>query len=122
MTTESALESKRIVIHDIKPLPKGRPRFGKNGHVYTPVSTRSYEEALGWFMLSVFKEPWSGPLMVDIQFTTKSRADIDNLVKAILDAGNRVIWNDDSQVRRLTSEMVKGDREKIEITVTRRGR
>lgn len=87
-----------------KPQPKGRPRMGKGGRVFTPKETRAYEKtvqhfaknAAGWF------GPW--PLegeyrcTIDIYWPDKRRRDIDNAAKSILDGMNGVLWTDDSQV------------------------
>ena len=45
----------------------------------------------------------SGELTVIVEFYRKSRrrADLDNLIKGVMDALNRVAWDDDSQVVKL---------------------
>lgn len=108
-----------ITILDVKPQPKGRPRFA-NGRAYTPKTTRDYEKLLAWHFRLAVHTPLDAPLTAHIRFTTKSKADTDNLIKAVLDAGNGVLYHDDSQVVRVIGEKAKGDREKIEITVTRK--
>lgn len=76
---------------------KGRPRLGKNG-VYTPEATRNWEELVGWeFVQRNGKPKLTGPIRVEVFFHQK-QADIDNLVKAILDALNQIAYEDDSQV------------------------
>ena len=42
------------------PVGKGRPRFMKNGHTYTPQKTRDYEDKVVqcWKCQSVFLEQW----------------------------------------------------------------
>lgn len=110
-----------ITILGVKPQPKGRPRFA-NGRAYTPKATRDYEALLAWHFRMAKQDPLEGPLSVELTFTTKSKADIDNLIKACLDAGNGTLWRDDSQVRSVHGEKVKGDEEKIQVVVTRRGK
>lgn len=102
---------------DADPVPKGRPRFycGPNGkpRTYTPKNTRVYEDLIQ-DTLAIQKpdEPFIGPLAVRIVFyinRPKSvkrsqrefphvKPDIDNLVKAVCDCANGVIWNDDAQI------------------------
>ncbi|MFB5068306.1 MAG: RusA family crossover junction endodeoxyribonuclease [Aerococcus sanguinicola] len=103
-------------------VPKGRPRFTKAGHAYTPKKTRAYEAKLKLYFRRAVKEPMEGPLSVTLvigrpflkSFTKKktaealnldlwpiSRPDLDNYVKAVLDAGNGILFADDSQVCRL---------------------
>ena len=101
-----------------RPMPKGRPRVGKNGNVYTPSATRAYESALAWDFRANFKQVLLGPLSVKITFLTKSRGDIDNLVKAVLDAGNGIAWADDSQIVKIEAEKLKpDDEEEIKIVI-----
>lgn len=94
----------------IKPQPKDRPRLSRSGYAYTTKKTRDYEEALVFFLRSKYKnEPLAGPLSVKAFFfierpkTVKrlyptSRPDGDNYLKALLDAGNEILWKDDSQI------------------------
>ena len=100
---------------------KGRPRFTRGGHAYTPKATRDYEMAIR----EAFEnapgrppEPFSGPIAVSImtyrqlpKSTPKSvssepdthKPDIDNVAKIVLDALNGVAWEDDAQVVSLTA-------------------
>lgn len=126
-TKSSCLE---IVISGLKPRPKGRPRFVKakivngrfvKGHAYTPSSTREYEKQLEWHFRTSCKEPWKGLIDLGIQFHTTSRGDADNLAKAVLDAGNNILFLDDSQVVRLTTEKIKSSDEEIHIVMRKVG-
>ena len=105
-----------FVIHT-KPLPKSRPRFA-NGRAYTPKATRDYEELLRWHFRAVFSDPFRGDVAVKIVFMTASRADVDNLAKAVLDAGNGFLYRDDSQVKALDIRKLKSDREEIRIIIS----
>jgi Holliday junction resolvase RusA-like endonuclease len=122
-TKSSCLE---IVISGLKPRPKGRPRFVKakivngrfiKGHAYTPASTRGYEKELAWHFRTACKEPWKGLIALEIQFCTASSGDADNLAKAVLDAGNKILFLDDSQVVRLTTEKIKSSDEEIHLVM-----
>lgn len=110
------------VIFTVKgePKGKGRPRFTKNGHVYTPAETKRYEElvalsyqnsAKGYqfttpvrVMVRAFHKPPKGKpkrvvedmLRGDILPTKKP--DADNVAKIVLDALNGIAWKDDTQV------------------------
>ncbi len=122
-------ETFHIAIEDLKPRPKERARNAKerivNGrlikaHMYTPKATREYETQLKWHFRLAVKNPWTGPLVVMIRFTTRSRADADNLAKAVLDGGNKVLYDDDAQVTTLITEKVRGKREIIELWMKRK--
>ena len=82
------------------PVPKGRPRLGKHGNVYTPAKTKSYEEYIGWKYKEADGILFDGEIGIRLIFVreTKHRVDLDNLIKSILDGLNRVAWDDDSQI------------------------
>ena len=59
---------------------------------------------------AAFVRPHFGPFEVRIwtsQFGNKSHLDVDNIAKACLDALNGVVWRDDRQVMRVTSEKIQ---------------
>jgi len=102
----------------IIPVAKGRPRHTKGGHTYTPAKTRGYEAALKALVMAQCPhvEPLEGPLVLRIVFylprpkrlmrvcdpdgpvPAPLRPDLDNLVKALKDAMNGVLWSDDAQI------------------------
>ena len=101
------------------PVGKGRPRFMRNGHTYTPQKTRGYEDkvVLCWKCQSGKGFAAGVPLAATItayfplpKSLSKKRAaaldgtphtkkcDADNVAKAILDALNQHAYQDDSAV------------------------
>jgi len=112
---------------DGQPVGKGRPKFTRNGHAYTPDKTREYEKKVqqaAWRVMSertiipakrrvsvilacFFEIPksWSKQKRIEAQcgLHIPSRPDIDNLAKAILDGGNQILWTDDSVVWHLAA-------------------
>lgn len=126
-----------------KPVAKARPRFA-NGMVYTPDKTHQYEEFVALMYKREYHDymfPKDSPLRVVMDFyfkppkstskkkywemiggelrpTKRTTGDTDNLEKAILDAGNGVIWPDDSQVVEVTARKFYGEKERTEIYVT----
>lgn len=124
-----------------EPVAKGRPRsFVRNGHVahYTPDRTARYEnlvklaasQAMGdrapaegavrLVVRAVFAIPasWSqrkraaavGALVI-------KRPDLDNVIKAVKDGANGVVWRDDSQVAELVSSKVYGEAPRVDVCV-----
>ena len=111
-------EEIKIVVY-ANPYPKGRPRVALRGKfpiIYTPKTTRDAEdEFLSQAIEKRPKTPLEGPLSVRICFFkvkpksySKNRVywtqkpDLDNLVKLVLDALNKVFYVDDSQVVELS--------------------
>ena len=65
--------------------------------------------------------PLKGELYVDIHFHFKSKRkrDIDNCLKSLFDAFNKKIWDDDSQVVKLTVTMHKNaDKDLIDVKMS----
>jgi len=106
-----------------RPFAKQRPRATRQGRVYTPKETVSFERTVGQIALPHFPEPLTGPVRVQIIASflpPKSwskrktaahihrphtqRPDLDNCAKAILDGLNRIAWADDGQVAVITVE------------------
>lgn len=105
---------------DGRPVPKGRPRVTQHG-TYTPQRTRDYERRVGWGYVQVSSRRRPDPdaeFAVTRVFHTASRADVDNLAKAVLDGLNGVAWKDDSQVVELLSRRVSADRSTERAVVT----
>lgn len=101
-----------------RPVPKARPRLGVNGRLYTPRETKEFEELVGWYTRSVVRNPTEKPVRVHIDIFSKTRADIDNIAKAILDGLNGVAFLDDRQVVELKiRKLAPEDCEKIVISI-----
>jgi Holliday junction resolvase RusA-like endonuclease len=94
-----------------QPIPKERPRV-VNGHAYTPARTRNWETAVAWCARMAMgpKKPMTGDLVVTLEFRRKGklRADCDNMIKGVIDAGNRVLWHDDKQVVEIHAKVCYG--------------
>jgi len=89
----------------IIPRTKGRPRFAKSGRIYTPHETRVHESDLRMLMRLHYRgKPFEGPvrLVVQVFVAPETRetkhGDIDNYLKTIMDAGNKILWKDDKQI------------------------
>jgi len=88
--------------------PKGkeRPRFTATGRPYTPDATRVYEATLRSHALAaVARAGWrvasrdhSFAVELRIRFGDLRRRDLDNVLKAVLDSMNKIVYLDDSQV------------------------
>jgi Holliday junction resolvase RusA-like endonuclease len=101
---------------------KGRPRFTKAGHAFTPANTRKYEKKLrAHFALGGTKIVMHPVAIIidlhygmpkamtekerrlaDISFLLPHSGDVDNRAKSVLDAANGVVYSDDSQISSLS--------------------
>lgn len=90
-----------------QPRSKARPRFTGSGGVYSDKQQRAHEELLEWHLRLAFKEPLQGGVGVGVTFfrSNKQRIDLDNLVKAVLDAANGIAFVDDVQVVELAARL-----------------
>ena len=113
-----------VFIVPLRPVAKGRPRFTRTGHAYTPKATADYEQAVAAYarraMAEIGEKKATGAVNVWLTFyyappkswtkaqqlkcaeagslpkTTKP--DVDNLVKAVLDGMNGIVFEDDNQI------------------------
>ena len=105
-------------IVDGDPGTKGRPRLAKSGRVYTPQGTKEYQnKVLRAFKAQHREEPWGCPVGISLVMVCKrpsnlrkrdvergwcpysrNRPDIDNCLKAVMDALNGHLYVDDRQV------------------------
>lgn len=120
------------------PVAQGRGRAVRAGartRVIDPERSRSWKGVAGVYMLAARKD-WrhaGQPLSVEIVATwprpksepkrnprtwRPSRPDIDNVAKAVLDAGNGVLWTDDAAVVQLLVSKRYGDEPGVSVTVT----
>lgn len=109
---------------DIEPVPKGRPRFHVQGRrviTFTPQKTHMFEQTIAFEYAQKCKEVFDRKTPIDVSIvfglpipktTTKTRRremesgqmrhikkpDVDNLVKAVLDALNGIAYEDDAQI------------------------
>ena len=126
------------------PVGKGRPRFVRStGMAYTPLKTANYEAIIKAFGIDAMagRRPLEGPLQVLViaympVATTWSRKktasalagvirpgrpDADNLLKAVADALNGVVWRDDAQIAEATISKRYDLRPRLEIEVSSLG-
>ncbi|SFD03358.1 RusA family crossover junction endodeoxyribonuclease [Collimonas sp. OK412] len=114
---------------DGQPVAKGRPRFarvGKGVKAYTPAKTATYEQQVSWAAKASMcgASPLAGPVELHVllymqipasyskvkraraisgDLRPTSKPDLDNVVKGIKDACNKIVWGDDSQVVRIVA-------------------
>lgn len=112
-------------------VPQGRPRF-YNGHAVDPKRSRDFKDALKLFAQNELKNfdedfPLKSPIRVSIHFYRSEKrfksvidskfGDIDNLVKAVLDAFNGLVWKDDRQIFDMHAAKFLSDEPHIDIWV-----
>jgi crossover junction endodeoxyribonuclease RusA len=91
-----------------RPRPKGRPRVGRGGHMYTPKDTADYEKKIQEASHGVVDGAMESN---DLQFTVrayfknKTHGDLDNYVKIAQDALNKRAFVDDKQIKKIEGEL-----------------
>lgn len=100
-----------------KPEPKGRPRFTRSGCPYTPVKTKKWERDVA-IQAKRFapKEVFTGALSLTLLFRLPrpkslpkltvwhvKKPDLDNLVKAVIDGLEGIIFKGDQQIFQLVA-------------------
>lgn len=131
---------------DIEPVAKERPRFTRYGRTYTPKKTATFEKQIRDAFLLKYKGEtmpmWSRdtPLVAIASFgksipksyskkkhkqclngeaAPTSRPDVDNYLKAVLDALNGLAFEDDSQIVRTIAEKQYSETPYVQITIRR---
>lgn len=120
-----------------KPFGKQRPRFSrKSGRAFTPAETVSYERTVGSIAMQHFPATFTGPVKLEVHATFKpadswssrkklamvgrphtQKPDLDNLVKGISDALNRIAFVDDSQIAEVVCSKEWGEVDQIAVSV-----
>lgn len=109
-----------------------------NGSHFTAPPTRGYQNTIRWMAKAAGAKVLDGPLGIEITAhyripasATKSRReamlhgddyptkkpDIDNVVKNVLDALNKLAWNDDAQVVSLSVLKLWSDEPRVDVDV-----
>lgn len=116
----------------IRAQPKQRARITRYG-AYTPAKTKTFESQLKLLALSQLPsafEQFTQPLTLEIRFfftrpkscpkdrfVPSVKPDLDNLVKAVKDALNQVVWKDDALIVSLTASKAYAPTDSIEVKV-----
>ena len=83
------------------PIPKQSFRYSKKGS-YQPKRVTEWQELVAWHAKAamVGKGYLEVRLKVELNFKRKNKrkVDLDNLSKAVLDACNKIVWEDDVQI------------------------
>ena len=82
---------------------------------------RAYKEKAGWKAVALIGDTGllQGPLRVTIRaYRPRATGDVDNIIKAILDSGNKTLWQDDKQIKHLEIDVYDDkDRPRVEMEV-----
>lgn len=111
-----------------EPKGKGRPRFMKNGHTYTPKDTAVYEdlvklefrrqcgkvffekgEALKMNIVACYGVPKriskaKRRQMLSGEILPTKKPDLDNVIKIIADSLNKIAYDDDAQIAEVKAQ------------------
>ncbi|UVI31199.1 RusA family crossover junction endodeoxyribonuclease [Paenibacillus spongiae] len=130
---------KTVYTVELSMTPMGAVRMTRKGKWTSEAAQRylTYKQAAAWKLRQVFKEPLPYAVDVNVRFTlpvppswgkkkktehigqhVTVKPDIDNLLKGLFDAANKIVWLDDNLVARCSAEKVYGHTGKIEMEVT----
>lgn len=139
-----AVRIEHVVSFNVYGLPKGkaRPRVTKTGHAYTPAATVAWENTIRLQVTHAMRgvELPDGNLIVRMTFFFQPpknyakkrrelliaegrpmphKPDIDNLVKAVLDACNCIAYKDDAAVVEIDAKKRYGQDDGVQVTIER---
>lgn len=112
------------------PYPPSTNRLTRigNGRVHASPQARAWKQSAAWLAKQAGMVMLDGEVHVAIRLhpratkagaASKTRVDIDNAIKAALDALNGIAWHDDKQVVRLVAEVanaIKNGGLAVEVT------
>lgn len=125
-----------------EPVAKGRPRLNRNGHVFTPRKTHLYENFVRVKAKEAMrgKKPLSRPVAITLtaffgipkSWSKKKKAaadmgphakkpDLDNVVKAVVDGMNGIVFEDDSLVFQVTAKKIYSTQARVEVVIEEKG-
>ena len=123
-----------------KPCGKGRPRFTKSGHTFTPEKTANYETLVKLAFSQAY--PNAKPIAAKVEVIAKitayypipvstskklqarmraglikptTKPDTDNIAKICLDALNGIAYHDDAQIVELQVKKLYSDDLRVEV-------
>jgi Holliday junction resolvase RusA-like endonuclease len=107
------------------PKSKERPRMTRQGRAYTPKATKEAEAAIKEFLLENVLDdrcPYGGPLGISLRFYTATlrRSDLDNKIKLLTDAMNKLVYDDDCQLDEIHARIYRkhlGEEPRTEVHV-----
>lgn len=111
---------------------KGRPRFTRSGHCFTPAETVAYEKKIRAAYLAEGGTMMAGPLEMRVAIVLglpkktdkfagqwcEKRPDVDNVIKIVCDALNGVAYQDDSSVTVVSAWKTWGPADLLSVTLT----
>lgn len=118
------------LIFNVEPIGKGRPRFTRTGHAYTPAKTQKAERIISIIGKMQWKhEPLTCPVEVKVTFYMPrpkakqpsmvhiKRPDLDNILKLVLDALNGIVWADDNVIWHIDAQKIYSNEPRIELDI-----
>lgn len=128
-----------MAIYQMKIKPMGAVRMTRRGKFTSSTAQRylQYKSFIGYEFKKQRKgDPLKGPIEVEIIFTMPipeswslkkkrealggyhtKKSDIDNLIKGCFDAANKIVWEDDNQVCKVSAIKIYGNIPGIRMTV-----
>ena len=111
-----------------KERPRVVTRVGKKARVYTPTRTKEFEGRVRYLAAAACgKQRWrflaSDRFRVEVRIFRRFAdrgPDIDNVVKAVLDALNGVVWVDDAHVRELETVICQAEKNPLISVLVRK--
>lgn len=111
---------------NINVVPLARQRITKTGHCFNPRQNTDFRKLIQAKLMDnlpsnfiMFSEPVA--VVVEVYKTTqptyKRFGDIDNLIKAVFDAFNGLIWVDDSQVVKVHAYKSYAEKNKLIVKI-----
>lgn len=119
-----------VVVIPGEPVAQGRPRFVRSvGRAFDPPKSREWKAFAAALMRDACPQPFPPDVPLHLEVTAvwrcpssdarkreprplrwrSKRPDVDNILKAVADSGNGVLWVDDAQIAKATVRKVTAE-------------
>ena len=114
------------ILIDADIIPQARPRVTRCGRTYFPKRNQDFRRIVQTCAMAAMKgaEPLKGEICAVFKVyrkwrrTARQAGDVDNLSKSLMDGMNGIVFEDDSQICRLTIEKFQDkERPRAEIII-----
>lgn len=114
------LQGRRVLVEidGLRPMPAKRPRVDRGGAHNEPGYAAYLDRLRGEILAQAGRPMLEGPLSLSVAFWgARKNADLSNLVKAIEDAGQGLLYGNDNQIQSLEAIRCVDKRLRIRFSV-----
>ncbi len=110
------MKSIKIILKSLPPSLNAMYKIG-HGRIYKSEAAKVWQEEAGWTFKQIYKQSPMKVKELILEIHCNKNRDIDNFLKCILDAGNKILWNDDSELQKVVIYKIADGKNYIDLTI-----